>query len=308
MKKLFYSYILFSVCLFGIAQSDVKNAIVVKVGNEVITNYDVKSKILSTLLIANLEINQNNIDRLKSQSLENLINLRIKQIHLEKYDLKIDKRRVNMYLRQLSSKNQSDLINEFNLYKLDYSHLNDEAETELKWQQFIYNKFSNKIEISDQSISNEINKILESKSKIKEFNLSEIEVFYDNNSKDNKISETLEEINKIGFEKAASTLSIASTSSKKGSLGWINSNALSKNIGEIVRNLKPGEISDPIIRANSILFLKLNEERLAANDNIDTQNLKMNLIKQKKNEIFSLYSNSFLSKLRNDYLIEYING
>ena len=308
MKKFFYLYFLLSIFLFGTAQSDVQNSIVVKVGNEVITNYDVKSKILSTLLISNLEVNQKNIDRIKSQTLENLINLRIKQIHLKKYNLKIDKQRINMYLKQLSTKNQSDLIKEFSLYKLDYDHLNDEAETELKWQQFIYNKFSNKIEISDQTISNEVNKILKSKSKIKEFNLSEIEIFYDNNSKDNKISETLDEIKKIGFEKAASTLSIASSSSKKGNLGWINSNALSKNISDIVSNLKPGEISNPIIRANSILFLKLNEERFASNDNIDSQNLRVNLIKQKKNEIFSLYSNSFLSKLKNDYLIEYING
>lgn len=218
MKKFFYLYFLLSIFLFGTAQSDVQNSIVVKVGNEVITNYDVKSKILSTLLISNLEVNQKNIDRIKSQTLENLINLRIKQIHLKKYNLKIDKQRINMYLKQLSTKNQSDLIKEFSLYKLDYDHLNDEAETELKWQQFIYNKFSNKIEISDQTISNEVNKILKSKSKIKEFNLSEIEIFYDNNSKDNKISETLDEIKKIGFEKAASTLSIASTSSKKRKL------------------------------------------------------------------------------------------
>ena len=58
MKKFFYLYFLLSIFLFGTAQSDVQNSIVVKVGNEVITNYDVKSKILSTLLISNLEVNQ----------------------------------------------------------------------------------------------------------------------------------------------------------------------------------------------------------------------------------------------------------
>ena len=39
--------------------------IIVKVEDEIITNYDLKNKILITLILSNQEINQQNIDELK---------------------------------------------------------------------------------------------------------------------------------------------------------------------------------------------------------------------------------------------------
>ena len=43
--------------------------IVVKIENELITSYDIKNKIISTLLLNNKQINQENIDNLKKRSL-----------------------------------------------------------------------------------------------------------------------------------------------------------------------------------------------------------------------------------------------
>ena len=69
--------------------------------------------------------------------------------------------------------------------------------------------------------------------------------------------------------------------------------------------MQPGEISEPIKRQNTILFLKLIESRISKVRNVDTEELKNNLISQKKNELFNLYSRSHLSKLKNNILIEY---
>ena len=38
-----------------------KNDIIVKIENEIITNFEIKNKILSTLILSNQEINQKNI-------------------------------------------------------------------------------------------------------------------------------------------------------------------------------------------------------------------------------------------------------
>ena len=66
--------------------------------------------------------------------------------------------------------------------------------------------------------------------------------------------------------------------------------------------MKINQVSDPIIEANSILLLKLNDKRELKKD-IDLINLKNNSTKQ--NEMFNLYSNSHLSKSKNKNLIEY---
>ena len=69
--------------------------------------------------------------------------------------------------------------------------------------------------------------------------------------------------------------------------------------------MKLGEVSKPIIQQNSIIFLKLNDKRSAKLKELDKMKLRKDLIVQKKNELFNLYSRSHLSKLKNTSLIEY---
>ena len=108
-----------------------------------------------------------------------------------------------------------------------------------------------------------------------------------------------------GFETAALKYSISSSSDNKGSLGWISSKSLSQEIFEILKRLNTGQISDPIKRQNSILFLKLDDVRTSKVENININDVKKKIIDRKKNEMFNLYSKSHLSKLRNSVLIEY---
>ena len=69
--------------------------------------------------------------------------------------------------------------------------------------------------------------------------------------------------------------------------------------------MKIGDISNPIKRQDSILFLKLNDKRISKVDDIDIEKLKNRIINQKKNELFNLYSRSHLSKLKNTSFIDY---
>ena len=50
---------------------------------------------------------------------------------------------------------------------------------------------------------------------------------------------------------------------------------------------------------------KLIDKKKTQLNEIDKNEIKNRLIKQKKNELFNLYSNSHLSKLKNNTLIEY---
>ena len=69
--------------------------------------------------------------------------------------------------------------------------------------------------------------------------------------------------------------------------------------------MKVGDISEPIERQGSLLFLKLNDVKESQVNISDKEELRKKLIDQKKNELFTLYSNSHLSKLKNTSFIEY---
>ena len=66
-----------------------------------------------------------------------------------------------------------------------------------------------------------------------------------------------------------------------------------------------GEISKPIKRQDSIIFLKLVDKRKIQSEKIDLDKYKLRVIAQKRNEMFDLYSKSHLSKLKNNNLVEY---
>ena len=308
MKRYFFLIFFFSYFLFltNNLQSNIQNSIILKVDKKIITSFDVKNKILSTLIIAGNDITQANIDQLKEQTLENLIYIKLKEIELERFDFKVNKQRVNKFINRVSGNNKEKLKIDFKSNGLDFNLWVKEIETEFKWQQFIYSNYSNKIEIDESFIDIEIKEILKSRFNNKEVNLSEIEIFQnDEFSNSDLISRIFDEIKKYGFEDTALKFSVSSSSSEKGNLGWINIKTLSKKINNVLKNLKPGQVSKPIIQTNSILFIKLNSERILENNDIDEELLKKNLIRRKQDELFNLYSRSHLSKLKNNSLIEY---
>ena len=307
MKKYIYLVYFFAIFFSFIinSESSIKNSIVVKVDNKIITSYEVKNKILSTLIISGSEISQKNIDEIKKQTLDNLIFYKLKEIELEKFDFKINEQRLNSYINRIAKNDVKKLKNDFKNYNLDFNIWKKEIETNLKWQQFIYLKYSKKIEIDEKLINEEVKKIMKSSSQNHEVNLSEIEVFKDEKITNNElISKIMKQISQNGFENTAQKFSISDSASDRGNLGWINLNVLSKKVKNAIKTLKPSQISEPIIQPDSILILKLNSSRNMQSKK-DVELIKKNLINQKQNELFNLYSSSHLSKLKNNNLIQY---
>lgn len=281
------------------------NKIVVKVNNKIITDYDIKNKILTTLVINNKEINQKNIDDLKKNSLDILIQNRLKLIEIEKYNFKKDNQRINNYLRSISSDNIDNLKSKFEVNNIDFEIFVDEIDLEFKWRNLIYENFSKKININPDDLEAELKEMMAKQKEFASFNLSEI-VIDSSNLNPEKIKLIQNEIKNKSFEDAVIKFSISTTSETKGKLGWINYSSLSNNILEVLNEMKIGDTSKPIIRQNTIVFLKLNDKKISSSNNLDFNKLKKELLNQKKNEIFQLYSNSYLSKLKNNSFIEYL--
>ena len=307
MNKNIIIFIFFLVINFkNILLANIQNKIIIKVENEIITNYEIKNKILVSLFLAGDEDNKKNIDNLKKQALESLIQYKLKKIELTKYDIKENSNKINAYLNSISSNDTIKLKKNFKDKNLNYELFIDEIKTQFKWQDLIYKIYSKKILIDEKSLKQELENYINSNSELTEYKLSEIELLSKNNRFDNKIlSEIENRIKDEGFENSALKYSDSSSSSSKGDLGWVNSKSLNEEIFKIVSKMKIGEVSKPIKKQNSILYLKLDNIRTSKIENLNLEELRDKLINQKTNELFNLYSRSHLSKLRSTSLIEY---
>lgn len=306
-KKIQYFLIL--VLLFSFKSHLIanENKIIIKIQNKIITSFEIKNKINTSLILRDLEINQANINKMKRIALNELIDLRIKQIEIEKVEsINLEKIDISNQLKSISSGDIDKLKNKFLVNNLDLDLFLKEIKLQVAWQKIIFSVYKSKVKIDKTEINLEVQKIVEKNIGFNEYKLSEIELNYNNNSEiEEKILEVKRNFKEFGFKKTIAQLSIAQSAINKGDLGWVSENALSKNIFSKLENLEINKLSEPIITPKKILFLIINEKRKANKIEIDPNKLKLDIENKRRNELFNLYAKSHLSKLKNNSLIEY---
>ena len=308
MRKTLLTLIIFFLVIKP-AYAAVENKILVNVGNQIVSSYELKSKIRNMLFISEQEINQTTINNIKGQALRSLINYKIKKQEVIKYDIQIrDNKDLDNHLNNVSKRlkvNRGDLRKLFTNNKLDYDLYVDEIENEILWQKLIFNLYKNKINIDENEINLELNELVANNKNITEYKLAEIEVISKGiRENENIINKITKEINENGFKNTAIKFSVSSSSLDEGNLGWVSSNSLSKKISVLLDKMRVGDVSAPVIQTESIIFLKILDKKSLKIENDQLKDIKNKIINKKTIEMLSLFSNNHLSKLKNNILIE----
>ena len=285
-----------------------KNNIIAKVGNEIITLIELENKINTTLVLTNQEINQKNINNIKNLSLKKLIDIKVKQSETKNYNIKIDELAIKSHMQRISKQlnlEPNSLEEFFESNRISYDQYKEEIQIEFLWQRLIAEIYSSKINITEDQIKKEINEFSSNNKKIIEFKLAELEVSYDNDSKNEIVNEIKNSIKEIGFSKSVLKYSISNSSLNEGVIGWVNSKSISSKLISEIENLKIGDVSKEILGSETLVFYKMLDKRINEISNqANSDQLRKNIIAQKKNELLNLYSNSHLSKKKNNMLIK----
>ena len=312
MKKKKYLLLILLIFFFKISYTNasIQNKIIATVNNEIVTSYELKNKIMTFLILNKVEVNQENINNYKNQSLKTLINMKIRKNELVKYNLLNSKIDTSRFIEQQSKKYNftiEEFKKEFLNNNLSYDLYLQEIQLELGWQQLILQLYGNKIIVDEYEIDEELKKIIDNQKEMIEYRLSEIEVQVNDNEKiTNLVEEIQNQIIKDGFKNTAIKYSTSSTALEGGEIGWVNSKSLSNKMLNAISNMKLKEVSKPMMHNNSILFVKLEEIKKVDALKINSIETKKKIIDQKKNELLNLFSNSHLSKIRNNASIELI--
>ena len=288
MKKKKYLLLILLIFFFKISYTNasIQNKIIATVNNEIITSYELKNKIMTFLILNKVEVNQENINNYKNQSLKTLINMKIRKNELVKYNLLNSKIDTSRFIEQQSKKYNftiEEFKKEFLNNNLSYDLYLQEIQLELGWQQLILQLYGNKIIVDEYEIDEELKKIIDTQKEMIEYRLSEIEVQVNDNE---KITDLVEEIQnqiiKDGFKNTAIKYSTSSTALEGGEIGWVNSESLSNKMLNAISNMKLKEVSKPMMHNNSILFVKLEEIKKVDALKINSIETKKKIIDQKK--------------------------
>ena len=260
-KKLLIVLISISLLTSFSLLSDERAFIVFDVNDQIITNIDIKkeSKYLITL---NSQLKKLNQKKILNISKESALREKIKEIELLKYfDLTAENPLTEKYIEsfylRLKLTNKVELSSLLNNYGLSMEYVKKKINIELTWNQLIYEKYKDQINIDVNKLKKQISKNKSTTEK-KIYQLSEIIFEVDNQKNlDNKVKNIRESIEEIGFKNTANIYSIANTAKFGGEIGWIEEERLSKKVMQELKKRNINDITLPFQTGGSFLILRI---------------------------------------------------
>ena len=253
---IFFSFMNFS-------YSEIKLKILMKIDNQIITNYDLEKE-ANYLLALNPSLKEIDKKKLMTISKRSLIKEKIRKNEILKYK-NLDKKNaqietvLNNLILSLNYENQNQFQEYLVKFNLSLDDLKEKIEIENEWKNLVYAKYFNSVKIDKSDLIRKIEKMSERKFLI-EYNLSEILFTKRKNFLiEDQIDEINESIEKVGFENTANLFSISDSSKIGGKIGWVRENNLSNEINKSLKKIKVNTYSEPIRIGNNFLILKINE-------------------------------------------------
>ena len=306
-RKLKIFFILLSLILYFQILNAIENKILFKIDNEIVTTLDIYEEI-KFLKAFNPEVNSLDEKELFEISKNSIQKNTIKKIELNKFveKLKVDDKFLSKLIVNKYSKIGIDSLEKFEAYlkekNLDVKLIKEKLYIELIWNDYIYQKFYNKVIVDREKIKKEILNNPEQENQ-RELLLSEIN--FSVTSKidfEDKYKKILSDLEKIGFQKTAMMYSNSETASNGGLIGWVKEDNLNFTIKKIISNLEIGQVSKPIRTTSGFIILKIEDEKkylasLNINEKVEE------IVKFKTNDQLSQFSSMYFSKIKKNLII-----
>ena len=306
-KKLKVFSILLSLIFYFQTLNAIENKILFKIDNEIITTLDIYKEI-KFLKAFNPEVNNLDEKELFEVSKNSIQKNTIKKIELNKFvtELKVDDKFLLKLIKGKYSKIGIDSLEKFEAFlkekNLDIKLIKEKFYIELIWNDYIYQKFNNKVIVDREKIKKEILRNPKQENQ-RELLLSEIN--FNATSKidfEDKYKRILSDLEKIGFQKTAMIYSNSETASNGGLIGWVKEDNLNLTIKKIISNLEIGQVSKPIRTTSGFIILKVKDEKKYA-IGLNINKKIEEIVRFKINDQLSQFSSMYFNKIKKNLII-----
>ena len=308
-KNFFLLLIIFFFLFIKNALSSNSSTIILKIDNDIITSLDLESE-YKYLTALNKELKSMNKSKLLSLAKESLMNEIIKKNELKKYykfdeieSEYVEEQFKELYFR-LNINSEDQFAQYLNQFDLTISEVKNKIKIETYWNELIYNKFNESVEIDIKKLKKQIKSEINNEKQFRQsYLLSEILFRIEGEENFNeKYQKILKEISTVGFKNTANIYSISETSKYGGVIGWIDEARLSEVILDKIKNLDINQITKPINVSGNQLILKVDDKKQIKN-NFDPDKLLNQKISSERNRQLNNFSRIFYQKLKYNTLI-----
>ena len=310
MKLFILIFIIYYQLFANINSNEIQ--IIYKVDQTIVTNVDIDKEI-NYLKSLNKRTNNLEISKLKSIAENSLIREIIKKNQIDKifnvdYEKAIKSDQLEEILKKFMLGLGFQTFEDFEIYlsnnNLNINDIKKKLVIEQLWNQLIYDRYKDSIEINEEKINDKINQLIEKNSEVVSYNLSEI-VFIEKTQIDNemKLNEIINSINKIGFKDTAGIYSISDSAKLGGLVGWLDETQISRLILEEIEKIKIGEYTKVINTSGGNILLNLNDKKIIQKK-IDKEIKFKELISSERNRQLNQFSLIYYKEIENKAYVE----
>ena len=239
------------------------------VNEEIISLYDLDTRLRLTMLNSGLQPTQENFRRLAPDILRQLIDERLRVQEATKTGVSVADNEVTAEMDGIGARNNigPGQIDAFLQQRgIDPATLRAQIKANIAWARLVNRRLRRDSEIGEDEIDLELERLKQSLDKPQN-RVFEIFLPIDNIERESEIrrgAESLVAQIRAGapFTEVARTFSQSSTARVGGDLGWQPSGALAFEVEEVLERMQPGQVSDPIRTMTGYAIIRLADRRL----------------------------------------------
>jgi peptidyl-prolyl cis-trans isomerase SurA len=238
------------------------------VNDEVISVYDLVSRLRMVLLSSNIPDSADARKKIETQVLRALVDEKLQLQEAKKQNIVATDDEINNALGQIEKQNNmpAGQLNSFlKSHGVDRSSLLSQVTASIVWAKLVRRKAAETVEISDDEVDTAMSRLKEH-SKEPQSRVAEIFLAVDNPSQDAEVralAQKLTDQMKKGarFSAIAQQFSQSATAAVGGDMGWLRPDQLPADLAAAVAPMKAGELSAPIHSGGGYYLLLVLDRR-----------------------------------------------
>ena len=306
-KKIFILFTIINL-LSNVVIAENKHEIIIKINNQIITNFDIQKE-TKYLLALNPSLNNLSTKQIKELSKNSLIREKIKENEILKYykinyeDPELTKFVTNIYKR-LNIGDEAEFNTYLSKFDMNINTVIKKIAIERDWNKMIFGKFKNQIVVNELKIKKNLEKKLDKSEIQTSYLISEI-LFQAKNEKEfeETYNDIIKAVDESSFKSAASIYSISDSSINSGEIGWVKKNEISNSIYNELNKLNIGDITQPIKVASGFLIIYLEDVKKVEKE-INTEEEFKKIVTTEKNRQLNEYSIIYYKKIKKQIFID----
>lgn len=247
------------------------------VNDEIISTYDLSQRMRLLIATSGVQPTEQTLPQFQREALISLVDERLQLHELrrvekeQKIELVATDEEINEEISEMAKQNRmtaQQFAAQMSSQNIGIETLKQQLRAQVSWQRWIRGRYGSRLRIGDDQINAQLQRIQASASK-PQYQISE--VFLDANrvgGMDTAVSGATQLIAQLQqgapFQAVARQFSASASAAAGGEVGWITAGEMPAEVDAAVEQMRPGQLSKPILVRDGVYIIYLQDKRAGA--------------------------------------------